>query len=139
MTGSKGVETVALKLTIRPGETVYINGAEICNAGSGVSLVIKNHCRILRESEMIRKDEARSPCSRMVFALQQIVLKENPFEELNELSRLTVQILQNMPNVAPQILEIQQLLSEKKTHIAFKKGKALMALEATGYGRAAAS
>lgn len=66
----------------------------------------------------------------MVFALQQIVLKENPFEELNELSGLTVQILQIMPSAAPQILEIQQLLSEKKTHVAFKKGKALMALEA---------
>jgi flagellar protein FlbT len=129
---------VALKLTIRPGETVYINGAEICNAGSGVSLVIKNHCRILRESEMISEDEATSPCSRMVFALQQIVLKENPFEELNELSRLAVQILQKTPSFAPQILEIQQLLSEKKTHIAFKKGKALMALEATEFGRAAA-
>jgi flagellar protein FlbT len=129
---------VALKLTIRPGETVYINGAEICNAGSGVSLVIKNHCRILRESEMISEDEATSPCSRMVFALQQIVLKENPFEELNELSRLAIQILQKMPSFAPQILEIQQLLSEKKTHIAFKKGKALMALEATEFGRAAA-
>ena len=129
---------MALKLTIRPGETVYINGAEICNAGSGVSLVIKNHCRILRESEMIREDQATSPCSKMVFALQQIVLKENPFEELNELSRLAVQILQKMPSAGPQILEIQQLLSEKKTHIAFKKGKALMALEATGFGIAAA-
>jgi flagellar protein FlbT len=128
---------VALKLTIRPGETVYINGAEICNAGSGVSLVIKNHCRILRESEMISANEATSPCSKMVFALQQIVLKENPFEELNELSRLAVQILQTTPSAAPQILEIQQLLSEKKTHIAFKKGKALMALEADGFGKVA--
>jgi flagellar protein FlbT len=121
---------MALKLTIKPGETVYINGAEICNAGSGVNLVIKNHCRILRESEMIRESEATSPCSKMVFALQQIVLKENPFEELNELSRLAVQILQAMPSAAPQILEIQQLLSENKTHVAFKKGKALMSLEA---------
>jgi flagellar protein FlbT len=128
---------MALKLTIRPGETIYINGAEICNAGSGASLVIQNHCRILRESEMIRQDEATSPCSKMVFALQQIVLKENPFEELNELSRLAVQILQKMPSVAPQILEIQQLLSEKKTHIAFKKGKTLMDLEATEFGRTA--
>ncbi|TXN78342.1 flagellar biosynthesis repressor FlbT [Methylobacterium sp. WL8] len=121
---------MALKLTIKPGETVYINGAEICNAGSTVSLVLKNHCRILRESEMIRESDAISPCSKMVFALQQIVLKENPFEELNELSGLAVQILQTMPIVAPQILEIQQLLSEKRTHVAFKKGKALMALEA---------
>ena len=129
---------MALKLTIRPGETVYINGAEICNAGSGLSLVIKNHCRILRESEMIREEQATSPCSKMVFALQQIVLKENPFEELNELSRLAVQILQEMPSAAPQILEIQQLLSEKKTHIAFKKGKSLMALEATRFGQAEA-
>ncbi|TXN01279.1 flagellar protein FlbT [Methylobacterium sp. WL103] len=124
---------MALKLTIKPGETVYINGAEICNAGSSASLVLKNHCRILRESEMIRESDAISPCSKMVFALQQIVFKENPFEELNELSRLAVHILQTMPSVAPQILEIQQLLSEKKTHVAFKKGKALMALEADGF------
>ncbi|WP_162241333.1 flagellar biosynthesis repressor FlbT [Methylobacterium sp. Leaf113] len=129
---------MALKLTIRPGETVYINGAEICNAGSGASLVLKNHCRILRESEMIRESEATSPCSKMVFALQEIVLKENPFEELNELSRLAVQILQTMPSAAPQILEIQQLLSEKKTHVAFKKGKALMALEADTFREAKA-
>jgi len=130
---------MALKLTIKPGETVFINGAEICNAGSGASLVIKNHCRILRESEMIRENEATSPCSKMVFALQQVVLKENPFEELNELARLAVQILQAMPSAAPQILEIQQLLSEKKTHVAFKKGRALMALEADCFRKARAS
>lgn len=129
---------MALKLTIRPGETVYINGAEICNAGSGVSLVIKNHCRILRESEMIRESDAVSPCSKMVFALQQIVLKENPFEELNELSRLALQILQIMPSAAPHILDIQQLLGEQKTHIAFKRGKALMALEANQFHEAKA-
>lgn len=129
---------MALKLTIRPGETVYINGAEICNAGSSVSLVVKNHCRILRESEMICLSEAMSPCSKMVLALQQIVLKENPLEELNELSRLAVQILQIMPSAAPHILEIQQLISEKKTHVAFKKGKALMALEADTFREAKA-
>lgn len=129
---------MALKLTIKPGETVYVNGAEICNAGSAATLVLKNHCRILRESEMIQESAVTSACSRMAFALQQIVLKENPFEELNELSRLAVQILQTMPNVAPQILEIQQLLSEKKTHIAFKKGKALMALEAASFEERAA-
>lgn len=86
---------------------------------------------------MIRESDAISPCSKIIFALRQIVLKENPFEELNELCLLAVQILQTMPSAAPQILEIQQLLREKKTHVAFKKGKALMALEATGFREAA--
>ncbi|MHC2021398.1 flagellar biosynthesis repressor FlbT [Methylobacterium sp. CM6247] len=128
---------MALKLTIRPGETVYINGAEICNSGSATSLVIKNHCRILRESEMITEGDVNSSCSRLTFVLQQVVLKENPFDELNELSKLAVQILQKMPSFAPQILEIQSLLSEKKAHMAFKKGKALMILEASEFGTAA--
>ncbi|MCJ2127390.1 flagellar biosynthesis repressor FlbT [Methylobacterium sp. E-045] len=130
---------MALKLTIRPGETVFVNGAEICNSGSATSLVIKNHCRILRESEMVSERDVYLPCSRLAFVLQQIVLKENPFEELNELSKLAIQILQKMPAVAPQILEIQNLLSEKKAHMAFKKGKALMALEAAEFGKAEAS
>lgn len=120
---------MALKLTIRPGETIYINGAEICNAGSTTSLVVKNHCRILRESEMISEGDVRSPFSRLVYVLQQIVIKDTPLEELNELSKLAVQILQAMPSAAPQILEIQNLLGEKKTHTAFKKGKGLMGLE----------
>ncbi|MHC1998845.1 flagellar biosynthesis repressor FlbT (plasmid) [Methylobacterium sp. CM6241] len=128
---------MALKLTIRPGETVYVNGAEICNSGSATSLVIKNHCRILRESEMISEGEVNSPCARLAFVLQQVVLKENPYDELNELSKLAVQILQKLPSFAPQILEIQNLLSEKKAHMAFKKGKALMALEASEFGTAA--
>ncbi|MCC0808704.1 flagellar protein FlbT [Methylobacterium sp. W2] len=130
---------MALKLTIRPGETVFVNGAEICNAGSATSLVIKNHCRILRESEMINEANVHSPCSRLAFVLQQVVLKENPFDELNELSKLAVQILEKMPSVASQILEIQNLLSEKKAHMAFKKGKGLMALEAAEFGTARAS
>lgn len=120
---------MALKLTIRPGETVFINGAEICNSGSTTSLVVKNHCRILRESEMISEDDVQSPFSRLVYVLQQIVIKDNPLDELNEISKLAVQILQTMPSAAPQILEIQNLLSEKKTHTAFKKGKGLMAME----------
>lgn len=120
---------MALKLTIRPGETVYINGAEICNSGSTTSLVVKNHCRILRESEMILEEEVRSPLSRLVYVLQQIVIKDNPLDELNELSELAVQILQEMPSAAPQILEIQNLLGENKMHTAFKKGKGLMVFE----------
>ena len=121
---------MALKLTIKPYETIFINGAEICNSGTNISLAIKNHCRILRESEMVREEDVRSPCSRLAFILQDIVLKENPFEELNELSRLALQIMHMMPFAGPYILEIQHALSEKKTHVAFKKGKALMALEA---------
>ena len=120
---------MALKLTIRPGETVYINGAEICNSGSATSLVLKNHCRILRESEMISEADVQSPCSRLVYVLQQIVIKDTPLDEMNELAKLAVQILQAMPSAAPQILEIQNLLGEKKTHTAFKKGKGLMAFE----------
>lgn len=120
---------MALKLTIRPGETVFINGAEICNSGSATSLVVKNHCRILRESEMISEADVQSPCSRLVYVLQQIVVKDTPLDEMNELAKLAVQILQTMPCAAPQILEIQNLLSEKKTHTAFKKGKGLMAME----------
>lgn len=86
---------------------------------------------------MINEGDVRSPCSRLTFVLQQVVLKDNPLDELNELSKLAVQILQKIPSFAPQILEIQNLLSEKKAHMAFKKGKALMALEASEFGTAA--
>jgi len=120
---------MVLKLTIRPNETIYINGAEICNSGSASHLVLKNQCRFMRASDMIVEGDVKSPCSRLVYVLQQIVIKDKPFDELSELSKLAVQILQTIPSLAPQILEIQSLLSEQKTHMAFKKSKALLAFE----------
>ncbi|WP_128566175.1 flagellar biosynthesis repressor FlbT [Methylobacterium crusticola] len=119
-----------LRLNIKPFETIYINGAVISNGDRSTDLVLHNHCRMLRESEMISEAEANTPCKRIVLLLQQIHLKENPFEELNELSRQSIDLLVAMPDVGPHLLAIQQALSEKKTHIALKKGKALVAHEA---------
>lgn len=119
-----------LRLNIKPHETIYINGAIISNGDRATDLILHNHCRMLRESEMISDAEADTPCKQILVLLQQIHLKENPFDEMNELSRQSIDLLERMPDAGPYLLAIQQALGEKETYTALKKGKNLVAYEA---------
>lgn len=119
-----------LRLTIMPFETIHINGAIITNGANKADFVLNNHCRMLRGSEMISEGEASTPCKRVVYLLQQIHLKENPFEELNELSQRSIDLLTRLPGSNKYLRDIQQSLAEKRTHVALKHGKALAAYEA---------
>ena len=119
-----------LRLNIKPHETIYINGAIISNGDRATDLILHNHCRMLRESEMISDAEANTPCKRILALLQQVHLKENSPEEMSELSRQSIDLLARMPDAGPYLLAIQQALGEKETYKALKKGKALVAHEA---------
>ncbi|WP_244936713.1 flagellar biosynthesis repressor FlbT [Methylobacterium currus] len=119
-----------LRLTIMPFETIYINGAIIVNGSSKADIVLKNQCRMLRGSEMISEEEARTPCKRIVYLLQQIHLKEDHSEELRELSSCILELLVHLPGSNKYINNIQNSLDEKKTHAALKHGKALATYEA---------
>lgn len=119
-----------LRITIMPFETIYVNGAIMTNGSSKADFVLNNHCRMLRGSEMITEKEAITPCKRIVYLLQQIHLNENPFDELNELSKRSIELLTHLPGSSKYLMDIQQSLAEKRTHLALKHGKALAAYEA---------
>lgn len=120
---------MALKLDIRPFETVYINGAEICNGERKISLVIMNKSRILRQSEMVKSEETHSLTGKFAALLQEFILKDNTDVLLPELERISTEISRSMPLLDFHVLEIQKLLAEGKPHAAFKVGKAIMALQ----------
>lgn len=64
--GLGGDETMALKLTLKPGEKVAINGAVVVNGERRTEFVIENKASILRESDIMRADEATTP-ARLIY------------------------------------------------------------------------
>lgn len=52
---------MALRLTLRPNETIILNGCLIRNAGRRQSLHIEGHADVIRGRDMLRRDEATTP------------------------------------------------------------------------------
>jgi flagellar protein FlbT len=61
---------VALKLTLKPKERFFINGAVVVNGDRRSSLLIENNASILREKDIMQEREAGTPVRRIYFAIQ---------------------------------------------------------------------
>lgn len=65
---------MALKLNLRPGEKIVINGAVIVNGDRKASLAVKNFAHILRESDVMQEEAATTPTRRTYFVAQLMLL-----------------------------------------------------------------
>lgn len=65
---------MALIITLKPGEQVAINGAVLVNGDRRVSFAVQNRARILRERDVLRREDATTPAKRLYYALMLIYL-----------------------------------------------------------------
>lgn len=66
---------MSLKLSLKPGERVAINGAVIVNSDRRADIAIENQARILRESDIMQPEEATSPARRLYFSVMLLYLE----------------------------------------------------------------
>lgn len=59
-----------LKIEIKTGDKIIINGAVLENNGPSAKFLIHNKCSILREKEVMSEENSRTPASRVYFSLQ---------------------------------------------------------------------
>jgi flagellar biosynthesis repressor protein FlbT len=67
---------MALKLTLKPGEKLVVNGAVIENGDRRAVLVVKNRASILREKDIMQPAEANTPMRRIYFAAMMLYLDD---------------------------------------------------------------
>ena len=67
---------MALKLTLKPGEKLVINGAVVENGDRRAVLVVKNRASILREKDIMQPEQADTPMRRIYFAVMMLYLDE---------------------------------------------------------------
>lgn len=61
---------MALKITLRPHEKIIIAGAVITNGGPTANLLIEKKVPVLREKEILKRENANTPASRIYFVVQ---------------------------------------------------------------------
>lgn len=117
---------MALIVQLKPDERFVINGTLIRNGSRGCKLHIETHCRILRETEIIREEEIDTPCKQIWMTLQVIHLAEDPSEAHTLLLSQVAEITKRMPSSGPFVAAIMKALDDKQTHRALKEVKLLV-------------
>ncbi len=65
---------MALRLTLKPNERILINGCVILNSDRRQVISIENQADIVREADLLKEDEARSPVKEVYFFIQSALL-----------------------------------------------------------------
>jgi flagellar protein FlbT len=103
---------MALKLTLKPHERFLIGGAvtAITNGSSSGELIIENRVPILiREKDIMRTQDATSPCRKLYFIVQLMYLDE---QNLVEYHRTYWNMVKDILEAAPSTLQILDQISE---------------------------
>jgi len=100
---------MALKITLKPLERIIIGGAVVTNGKTRCDLVIGNNVPILREKDIMREQDATSPCRRIYFAIQLMYIDDN---NLVEHHNIYWKLVQDLVKAAPSTLGIIDQISE---------------------------
>jgi len=120
---------MALKVEIKPGERIIIGESIITNDGQRARFFIEGDAPILREKDILRPDDADTPCKKIYLLIQMMYLADDPrihhdlyFQMINDVQRAA-------PSTMPQIDLINNQILTGSYYKALKQAKALIAYE----------
>ena len=121
---------MALKISLKAGEKIIINGAVIVNGGDRAQFVLQNRANIMREKDIITEDCADTPAKRLYFTIQLMHLfPENERDHQENFNCFLQQFAQAAPSSTPLLLEIGQKMISGDSYGALKKCRNLIRYE----------
>jgi len=123
---------MALKLTLKPGEKLVINGAVITNGDRRASLIIQNKVSVLREKDIMQADEANTPVRRVYFPIMLMYLDDSKAGEYYD--EFVVRMTELMgvieePDALAKCLAISRDVMNRNYYRALMTAKKLFAFE----------
>lgn len=120
---------MALIIDLKPGEKILIGTAVITNDSQRTRLHISGDAPILREKDVLKEEDADTPCKKIYFLIQCMYLARNPrvyFEKYFELIR---EIQDAAPTTTFFFLKINEMILEGSYYKAMKEAKELLSHE----------
>jgi flagellar biosynthesis repressor protein FlbT len=120
-----------LKLSLKPNEKIYINGAVI-RVDRKVTLELLNDVQFLLESHVLQVEDASTPLRQLYFILQVMLMNPHAAEEARGLFRKSLPLL--IVNFSDQTIRstlkhVDQLVGEGHIFEALKAIRSLYPLE----------
>ena len=108
-----------LKLDLKCGEKMIVNGAVLENVGPNAKVLIHNLATVLREKEILTQEDAATPASRVYFSLQcAYMFGEAREEHLKNFNRY----LDDYLVACPSAIEIAEVIRGHIENENFYKG-----------------
>ena len=101
---------MALVIDLKPKERIIIGNAVITNDNQRTRLHIEGDAPILREKDVLREEDATSPCKRIYFIIQMMYLASDP----TEIYDTYFESIRDVQNAAPSTA---LLIADISTHI----------------------
>ena len=118
-----------LKVEIKPGERIIIGESVITNDGHRAKLMIEGDAPILREKDIMRPEEANTPCKRIYLAVQTMYLAKDPKAHFDVYFDLIREVQIAAKSTSDQIEAINNQILTGFYYKALKQAKALIAYE----------
>ncbi len=121
---------MALKIILKPHEKMLLGAAVVKNGGTKCSLFVENNVPILREKDILKEEDATSPCKRIYFVIQLMYVDSENLVEYHKLYwNLVSDLVKAAPSVLPYIDRISDYIVGNQYYQALKLAKELIHYE----------
>ena len=122
----------AFKISLKPGEKVYINGA-VVRVERKTTLEFLNDVNFLLESHVMQVDDANTPLRQLYFIAQIMLMNPSGAGEAREMFRHSLSMLLagfENPEICASLKQIDRLVWEGQTYEALRAIRSLFPAEA---------
>jgi flagellar protein FlbT len=120
---------MALVLNLKPGERVIIGDALVANDGPRTRLTIQGDVPILREKDVLKPEDAATPCQHLYALVQLMYVSHDPKPLHAAYFDLVRQIQGAAPSTAAKILGINEKIISGAYFQALKEARGLIEYE----------
>lgn len=119
-----------LRISLKPHERLFINGAVIVNGDGKSTFTIANDVPVLREKDILTEATANTPCSRIYLTVQLMYMDEKELATYHKLYwELVKDVLNAAPSTTPVIRQISEFVLNSQYYQALKVAKKLIGIE----------
>ena len=111
-----------LKVVLKPGETLVVNGAVIGSGDRTATIFLHNEAQFLRGRDMLCAEEAVGPERTLYHAIQRAYLGEGTESEVHA---ALAELRRARPDALEDICAIAELLSLRRHYQALRRCRAL--------------
>jgi len=120
---------MALVIDLKPGEKILIGDAVVTNDSHRSRFHISGDAPILREKDILKEEDADTPCKKAYFLIQCMYLARNPKEYIEPYFSMVKEIQAAAPKLSFMFLDINEKIMDGTYYKAMKQTKKLIELE----------
>ncbi len=120
---------MALVIDLKPGEKILIGNAVVTNDSQRTRLHISGDTPILREKDVMKEEDADTPCKQAYFLLQCMYMARNPKTYHEKYFNVIKEIQHAAPKLTFFFASINEKIIEGHYYKAMKEAQDLIKLE----------